>query len=743
MKRGTWAAIAATSAALAVDAVGVALKSEPGAGSLRSARLFGEAFAFELWLALALGLLLGAALDRVGGAPHPAADSSSDHSSGYAEDHTAAHTAAHSAPGHTARHALRLSPGVLRRDVLSAALPLLSAWSLALYAAVLTASVRLHNRELSALMIVVAALLSLAIIVPCGNFISVACANWRARSPRLALAWLFVAWLTPLLTLAGLSYHNKSGFAQLNPWLGASLLGALLAFTGVYVGLRKRGGHLPARLPRLGLIAGALSLVLAVVSAVVPWQTAARVAQSGSVTRYALLGLRSATDFDRDGYSGWWGGGDCQSFNAAVHPGAVEIVGDGIDNNCLGGDATQASDNAAPEFAALPRGVPPRPNLLLITVETLRADAVGFSELTTGVASRHKTTPNLDAYAKRSVVFENYFATTPWTRLSLPAILSSRTPTRMHWKAQGRSQHMRSLQADTPWIPSLLKQSGYATVAILNSFRAFTRAESAGFERGFDVFDTSTQLSYSGGTMRGHIGQAQARLATAQLTRLKDKPFFLWLHLMEPHYLYQRSRRAPDFGSTEQDLYASEVWEVDAVVGEVLQTLQDLQLDDNTIVSVVGDHGEEFKEHGERWHGSNLLQPQIHTAGLMHVPGLPAMRIREAVSHEDLGPTWLNLAGVQRGYSSLQGRSLVPLFTNQPLQRGYFFLERFEVNDGSGFMAAVVHYPFKLVYTEEGRRLELYDLQRDPSEQQTFPREGDAYQTLEDLLLRHVDAAKR
>lgn len=714
MKRGTWAAIAATSTALAVDALGVALKSEPSAGALRSARLFGEAFAFELWLALALGLLIGGLLSWLGRAP---------------------------AQGNS--HAFSLSPGVLRRDALSAALPLLSAWSLGLYFAVLNASLRLHNRELSALMLVVAALLGLALLIPCGNFLAVQCSELRQRAPRVSLACLVGAWLAPLITLATLGYLNKSGFAQLNPWLGASLLSALLAFSAVAVALRKRDTHLPAKLPRLGLMLGALSLLLAMVSALVPWQTAARVAQSGSISRYALLALRGATDFDGDGYAGWWGGGDCKSFDPAVHPGAVEILSDGIDNNCLGGDATEANDDAAPEFAELPRGVHPKPNLLLITIETLRADAVGFSGLGTGVASRHKTTPQLDAYAKRSVVFENYFATTPWTRLSLPAILSSRPPSRMHWRAQGKSQHMRSLQADTPWIPSLLKQSGYTTVAILNSFRAFTRAESAGFERGFDVFDTSTQLSYSGGTMRGHIGQAQARLATAQLSRLKDKPFFLWVHLMEPHYLYQRSRRAPDFGSTEADLYAAEVWEADAVVGELLQALEELKLDSKTIVSVVGDHGEEFKEHGQRWHGSNLLQPQIHTAGLMHVPGVAAARVREAVSHEDLGPTWLNLAGIRAGLERLQGRSLVPLFTNQPLARGYFFLERFEVNNGSDFMAAVVHYPFKLVYTEEGRKLELYDLDRDPSEQQTFPREGKAYQTLEDVLLRHVDAAQR
>ncbi|MEZ4229777.1 MAG: sulfatase [Polyangiaceae bacterium] len=744
MKRSTWAAIAAVSSALLVDALGVTLKSEsPWATKLAT---FFAALGFELCLTLLLAVCLGSLLAWLGGrstsrkrasVETATADAGPDRVSAMAPTERAPHEREDAAPAPNG--ALRLGPGVRRVDVLSVALPSLALGALGLYRLSLYSWTAFHNRELASLLIVCSCLGYVLVLSALGNRLAFAVSRLRQERPRGALA-LFAGSVALSLGVVGwLLADNRSGFAQLNRWLGFALLGALAGGAAASVALRRRDTLGPRWL--LGAAWGA-SLVTFLGGALIPWGISARVAQSGGASGLLLKALRNLSDVDRDGYSALWGGGDCKGFDPQVHPGAIEVPGDGVDNNCFGGDASGAQEVGAPEWVDVPRSVPSKLNVLLISIETLRADAVGFTGLD-GIAARHETTPRLDAYAQQSIVFDNFFATTPWTRLSLPTILSSRPPTRMHWRAQGARQHMRALEPDTPWIPSMFQRAGYRTVAILNSFRAFTKAESAGFDRGFDVYDTKTRLSYSGGTMRGHIGQAQGKRAMAQLEQMRGRPFFLWLHLMEPHYLYQRSPRAPDFGDTEQDLYASEVWEADAVVGEVLDKLQALGLADRTLVTVVGDHAEEFKEHGESWHGSNLMQTQIHTAALMHVPGLPPARVHTAVSHEDLGPTWLNLTGVRRGFDQLRGRDLVPLFSGGRLPRDYFFLERYEVNDGRGYMAAIVHYPFKLIYTEEGKRFELFNLEQDPDERRPAERSGAAYQTLEELLAQHVDGAKR
>ncbi len=740
VKRSTWAAIAAVSSALLVDALGVALKSENrGAGRLA---VFFTAAAYELCLSALFALLLGAAFAWLGVRNSPRKRTSTSPDRATPESVPASAMAeTERAPGASANpiSALQLSPGVNRFDLSSVALPLLAVGALGLYRLTLLFWASFHNRELAALLLVCATLGYVVCMGLLGNRLAGGVARLRERNTRLGWSAFGAGVSSSVGIVTWLIVDNRSGFAQLNAWLGLSLLGGALGLGLALLLLRRR--HVLG--PRwLGLAAWLSAAALFVAGALVPWKVSSGVAQRGAGSQLLLKALRNLSDFDRDGYSSLWGGGDCRGFDSAVHPGAVEVPGDGIDNNCFGGDASDTQEIGAPQWVEAPKTVPKKLNVLLISIETLRADAVGFTQIE-GIAARHKTTPRLDALAERSIVFDNFYATTPWTRLSLPSILSSRPPTRMHWRAQGRAQHMRALEPDTPWIPQMLQRAGYSTVAILNSFRAFTKVESAGFDRGFDVYDTSTHLSYSGGTMRGHIGRAEGKLAMAQLERLKDRPFFLWLHLMEPHYLYQRSPRAPNFGDSERDLYASEVWEADAVVGEVLDKLGALGLADSTLVTVVGDHGEEFKEHGESWHGSNLMQTQVHTAALMHVPGIPPARIHTAVSHEDLGPTWLNLTGQRRGFSDLRGRNLLPLLGGGRLARDYFFLERYEVNNGRGYMAAIVHYPFKLIYTEEGKRFELYDLEADPGERQAAPREGPAYQTLEALLAQHVDGARR
>ena len=608
--------------------------------------------------------------------------------------------------------------------------PVLSLWAASLYWLLVSVPEHFHNTELAALLVVLLALTLGVLACSLGSVLTGLAGRARDSSARLFLtAYVLPAIFVSCAAWGSALWDNRTGLGQLSGWLLASAAAGLIAYIAAGV-WPSTGPSFKARVVLVGI-----ALLILGSSALAPWPAVALVARSQGASQLIVGMLRDASDFDGDGYSALWMGGDCAPFDPHVHPGALEIPRDGIDNNCLGGDSKGIAAIAPPRWQARPAGLPDKPNVLLISIETLRADRVSF------LGFKRPTTPNLEAYAKDAYVFENYFATTPWTRLSLPAIFSSRPPTRIHWEKAPKKHPW--LASTTPWLPTLFLDQGYNTIAVLASLTAFTHVEAIGFERGFNTYDTSTKIKYRGGTLHGFPGTDQAKLVRKHFERNKQRPFFLWVHLLEPHYLYERAERAPNFGDDRQGLYDSEIWEADAVVGEILADLKTSGLTDKTIVVVVGDHGEEFQEHGRDWHGGNLYQPQVHTAGLIHVPGMPGGRIKQAVSHEDLAPTLLNLAGIRRGFADMAGRDLLGLLRGERLQRDHFFLERYDIRSGKHFMAALVHYPYKLIYTEDGQQYELFDLKRDPAEKHPLPERGEPFETLAQELRLHVDGAQR
>ncbi len=619
------------------------------------------------------------------------------------------------------------------RDLVLTGLPLLALSSFGLYAAILEAPKRFRNAELSALLIA----LGMASLTLSLFWLALLLARWSHRTRRRSRTVHWVACVLPAaLASAGpwslMLWDNRSGLVQLNRWLLGGVVSALLTY---FVAARFWHGRPPiTQSVKRKYAALFVATVGSLCGVFLPWPIVSVVARSQGVAPLFVVALRTATDFDRDGYSSLLMGGDCAPFDPNVHPGAPEIPRDNIDNNCVGGDSTGIPKSKPPRWHARPAEVPSKLNVLLITVDTVRADRVSF------LGHHQRTTPNLDAYAARAYVFERFFATTPWTRLTVASMFSSRPPTRVHW--QKGKKRPAVLAPDNPWVPSLFQRAGYETIAVLNSFEAFTDREELGFDRGFGTYDTSTRVRYQGGTMRGFPGQEQLKVARRHLRRSRKQPFFMWVHLLEPHYLYERSPRAPNFGADKQGLYASEIWEADAVVGSLLEEVKQQGLEDTTLVMVVGDHGEEFQEHGRNWHGGNLYQTQVHTIGLVHVPGLPGGRIREAVSHEDIGPTLLNLAGLRGGFATLAGRNLTGLLSRgERLPRAHFFLER-ELRHGKDYMAALVHYPHKLIYNADGRSFEFFDLSRDPGETSSLPLVGEPYTTFERMMRMHLEGAR-
>ena len=365
-------------------------------------------------------------------------------------------------------------------------------------------------------------------------------------------------------------------------------------------------------------------------------------------------------DFDHDGYARFFGGGDCDDSDPERNPGARDWPDDGIDQDCDGKDATAAALRSPP-FQPVPAAVPAELKILLVTIDTLRADHVG------AYGYRRPTTPNLDRLATEATVFVNGWAHAPSTRYSMPAIATGRWPSAIDWD---ESIWWPRIAPTQPLIAQSLKALGYTTAAFY-AYLYFNRADQRGFERGVDYYDdTCAALHVNVNGPAESVGSSSRQMADKGIAFLREhgqEKFFLWMHFYDPHLNFERHPEAPSWGNEQADLYDGEIWFTDQHFGRVLDELRTLGLWDKTAIIVVGDHGESLGEHGIVAHGYHLYTPHTKVPFILRVPGLPAQRSETPVGHVDLAPTMVNLA---RGphQPSFLGRSLVDLLAGKPAE---------------------------------------------------------------------------
>jgi arylsulfatase A-like enzyme len=564
---------------------------------------------------------------------------------------------------------------------------------------------RFHNQELAAALTASATLAGVVLLGVLGRLGFQALRRRRAAGHRLrALPPLALGF--ELLVLVAITVACRSGLVQLEPRLLAAPLAFLVSFVAFDGSdrLRSRGGRLSAAIAGLA----ALSWLLFLLGGE---RVAAALAQQRGWSQILISFGQRVSDFDGDGYSGFLGGGDCAPFDAAINPSAYEIIGDGVDNNCIAGDGGRASEPRRPSWGPSAHGSPSKLNVVVVTIETLRRDHASFT------GTGRDTTPTLRGLAPESWVFERMYSAAPLTRLAVASLFSSYAPSEIDWLAQAPEKRMRRLGPKTPWLPELLRARGYDTIAVLSDFSAFTPQEDAGFERGFSHYDISTKLEYRGGTMWGFPAAEQVDKAL-HYAEHAQKPFLLWLHLFEPHYRYEQPPDAPVFGSDEKARYDAEIWHADHQLGRLIDGLRKLGVWDQTLLFASGDHGEAFGEHGDRWHGSNLYDPQLRPAALLRIPGMTGKRIEQAVTFTDIAPTLTRVLGDRASFDQLRGRSLAPLMHHAQLPDDDpgFVAESFSVDDGHAYQAALVAYPWKLIYLEAGHTFTLFDLDADPEE---------------------------
>lgn len=434
------------------------------------------------------------------------------------------------------------------------------------------------------------------------------------------------------------------------------------------------------------VIAGALAAGLAIVAtgSLAGWDGSADAAASGAVAGVAALGLIYLLERTRT--RALWG---------ALLAAAV-LMG------------------WAGERLWQPR--PAGPNLLLVTIDTLRADRLGCYGYRSG------QTPNIDAIARQGTLWEAAIASAPVT---LPAISSVMTGVDPH--AHGaRYNGFYELRRDVVTLAELLANRGYETGAVVGNFALDSRF---GIAQGFASYDDQmTQHLHSGGPPPGvelaqttwwtrhHLTQPTQRLADEITTeglewleRTGDRPFFLWLHYMDPHKPY-----SPPPAYLRSDLYDGELAFVDAEVGRFLAGYEVGFPDADTLLVVTADHGESLGEHGLRGHVFAVYEQMLRVPLIMRRPGVleAGRRIAEPIGSRDVAVEILNALGFDGRFETF-GRDASAVAA----PGRWKFSETYEpyINRDERPHRSVRGERWKLIRQGTGEE-ELYDLASDPGE---------------------------
>jgi len=329
----------------------------------------------------------------------------------------------------------------------------------------------------------------------------------------------------------------------------------------------------------------------------------------------------------------------------------------------------------------------PRLNIVLISIDSLRADHLGC------YGYERDTSPAIDALGAESTLFRNAISQAPWTLPSHASLLTS-----LYSRTHGADDPDRQLPPTAATLASTLRSAGYSTHGVVSGVFMHSRF---GFATGFDSYDDNSargghRLSHGAVTSPDTNARAAATLDTV------EPPFFLFVHYWDVHYDYippapYDTKFDPDYDGSvtaehfmknpeihrEMDsrdlqhvvaLYDGEIGWVDEHIGKLIAELKRRELWDDTIVVLTSDHGDEFFEHGEKGHQHSLYQELLHVPLIVRVPGFAARQVDARVELIDVMPTLLDLVSVSAP-SGLQGRSLAPVLRGEALEPRPAFAE--------------------------------------------------------------------
>jgi len=347
-----------------------------------------------------------------------------------------------------------------------------------------------------------------------------------------------------------------------------------------------------------------------------------------------------------------------------------------------------------------------QPDVFLITIDTLRADHVhcyGYENI---------ETPALDALAKDGIRFTQAFTPSPITNTSHTTILTGLLPS-----SHGVTDFAVPLSPMHPTWAELLHQRGYHTAAFIGAVILDSKTLAPGLDRGFDFYDNFPQHSHT----KSRWGRVERRgmdvvqHAETWLTAHPAGPHFVWVHLYDPHDPYEPP--APFSQRYKDHLYDGEIAYADSVLATFISFLKKHGWYANSMIVVVGDHGEGLGEHHEDTHGIFLYDSTTHVPLILKLPAAGVASKVKVVDAQmrttDILPTVLDLVGASRP-ERLDGESMKPYFAGADMASRIAFGETdYPLRFGWAPLRSVRTERFKFI---EAPRPELYDLRADAAE---------------------------
>jgi choline-sulfatase len=351
-------------------------------------------------------------------------------------------------------------------------------------------------------------------------------------------------------------------------------------------------------------------------------------------------------------------------------------------------------------------------NVVVVTIDTLRPDHLhcyGYEPI---------ETPTLDRLAQSGVLFENAVAQTPLTPPSHASIFTGQNPN-VHGV---RNTGGFVLQSSAHPLARILQEQGWDTAAFVGSA---VLKKLFGFNNGFAVYDD--EMPRPGKTTE--FREDPERRADAVVDRAigwldqrqSGKPFFLWVHLYDPHIPYNPPA---EFARRYKNrLYDGEIAYTDQQLGRLFGAVGRHSSPDQTVVAVLSDHGESLGEHGEHTHGVFIYDSTLRIVFMMSGPGIPAgVRIKQQARSIDFLPTLLQVMG-GRAPESVQGLSLMPTFSGKTVATDISYAETLypKMNMNWAELRAIRTNRWKYIRSP---RPELYDLRTDPNETTNVAKEN-------------------
>jgi arylsulfatase A-like enzyme len=295
------------------------------------------------------------------------------------------------------------------------------------------------------------------------------------------------------------------------------------------------------------------------------------------------------------------------------------------------------------------RAQAPTPNVLLITIDTIRADRIGAYGYTKGA------TPAIDRLAREGVRFADATSQAPLTGPAHAAILTGQYPGRLGV----RDNATTPIPQGTPTAASLFKARGYRTGGFIG---AFILGSEYGFAQGFDVFDAQFQQFTAGSKLQAQRRGGEVVDAAVKWLRgpsSGSNPFFGWVHLYDAHTPYEAP--APFRARFAASPYDGEIAYVDNCIAQLITALEQTGQLDRTVVAVIADHGEGLGDHGEEEHGLFLYDSVLRIPWIMRLPARESAGtvVKTQVRGIDVTPTLAALAGISM--SRIDGESVVPV----------------------------------------------------------------------------------